>query len=307
MASAAGTDTRACPFCGGASEHALTARDRNRETGDERFEYRRCARCATVFLADPPADLTPYYAGAYHRFDADGAAEWERNPTLRAVEAARAESLRRHAPCGKLLDIGAGPGGFAAAARDAGFDVSAIEMDERSCEYMQARLGVDAICTDDPLAALADREPLQAISLWHSLEHLRDPAAMLALAAERLRDGGVLALGVPNPEAFQFRVLGARWAHLDAPRHLCLMPEPALTARMRELGLRRVEASSDDLFARICSLHAWVYALRRRPARGDAAPATVRAGQALRALAAPFERRELRGAALTLIYVKDAA
>jgi SAM-dependent methyltransferase len=297
-------DTRACPFCGGRSAAAVLAEDRNRETSAARFEYRRCERCATVFLVDPPVDLAPFYAGEYHRFDADGAAEWERNPTLRAVETARAQLLGRHVRNGSLIDVGAGPGGFAAAARDAGFDVSAIEMDARSCEYMQRRLGVRAICTDDPLAALASLPPARAISLWHALEHLRDPAATLALAAARLQPGGVLALGVPNPHALQFRLLGSRWAHLDAPRHLSLVPEPALSARMRELGLRRVEADSYDLFSRLCSLHAWVYALRRHPARGDARAATVRAAQALRMLLAPLERRDLRGPALTLLYAK---
>jgi SAM-dependent methyltransferase len=298
---------RACPFCGGSSAAALTASDRNRESTDARFVYNRCLACATIFIVDPPADYSPFYAGEYHRFSADGAAEWEGNATLREVETTRVAMLRRQLePGGRLVDIGAGPGGFAAAAKLAGFDVTAIEMDARCCEYMQRRLAVDAICSDQPIAALAALAPARVISLWHVLEHLRDPGAILALAAERLQDGGVLALGVPNPRSLQFHLLGARWAHLDAPRHLCLIGEAALTQRLRELGLRLVYATSDDLFARLCALHAWVYALRRRPARGDAPIVTVRAAQALALALAPLERRAQRGPALTLLYVKDA-
>jgi SAM-dependent methyltransferase len=302
------SDARACPFCGASSAFALTARDRNRETTAERFAYNRCSTCATLFMVDPPGDVSAFYAGGYHRFDADGAAEWERNATLREVETSRVAMLARHlAPGGRLIDIGAGPGGFAAAAKQAGFEVAAIEMDRRSCDYMENRLGVRAICSDEPLAALKELEDARVISLWHVLEHLRDPAAMLAAAAGHLQEGGMLALGVPNPASLQFRVLGARWAHLDAPRHLCLVPEPALTQRLGELGLRLVDATSADLFARLCTLHGWVYALRRRPARGDATPATVRVAQAISAALAPLERGDLRGPALTLLFVRDTA
>jgi SAM-dependent methyltransferase len=298
---------RACPFCGGRPEHALTASDRNRESTDERFEYERCTTCATLFLRDVPDDLSPYYAGDYHRFGDDGAAEWESNATLRAVETARVAMLAEHlAPGGPLVDVGAGPGGFAAAARDAGYDVTAIEMDDRSCEYMRERLGIRAIHGDDPVAALGELEPARVISMWHVLEHLPDPAAILATAADRLQDGGVLAIGVPNPASLQFRALGARWAHLDAPRHLCLIPERALSERLRGLGLGPLLATSDDLFSRLCALHAWIYALRRRPAHGDATRVTVRAAQAITKALAPLERSDLRGPALTLLYAKGS-
>ena len=94
-------------------------------------------------------------------------------------------------------------------------------MDERCCEYLQGELGVHTIRSDEPAALLQTLARPQVISLWHSLEHLREPAELLAAAAERLEPGGVLALGVPNPRSLQFRLLGARWAHLDAPRHIC--------------------------------------------------------------------------------------
>ena len=299
------SDARACPFCGGSSAFALAAGDRNRETTDASFAYGRCLVCATLFMLDQPADLAPFYEGEYHRFRADGAAEWEHNGTLREVETTRVAMLSGQLePGGRLVDIGAGPGGFAAAAKLAGFDVTAIEMDRRCCEYMDSRLSIRAICSDAPIAALEALEPARVITLWHVLEHLRDPAAMLATAADRLQDGGVLAIGVPNPASLQFRALGARWAHLDAPRHLCLIPDRALSERLRELGLRPLLATSDDLFSRLCALHGWVYALRRRPARGDATRVTVRTAQAITKALAPLERSDLRGPALTLLLVK---
>jgi 2-polyprenyl-3-methyl-5-hydroxy-6-metoxy-1,4-benzoquinol methylase len=297
-----------CPLCAADSRHALTAGDRNRETTDERFAYNRCNACATLFMVDVPSDLARYYAGDYHLFGPDGEPQWTHSATLLDVESFRMGMLRGHVQGnGALIDIGAGPGAFVAAAKREGFDVTAVEMDARCCGYMRERLGVRAICSDQPIAALQGLAPAQAITLWHSLEHLRDPAAMLAAAAERLADGGVLAIGVPNPDSLQFRLLGARWPHLDAPRHLTLMPARALVAHARTLGLRCVESTTDDPFARVCNIHGWAYALRRRPAAGPASPAVGQAAGVIAKLAAPIERSDKRGAALTVLLQKPPA
>jgi hypothetical protein len=143
--------SRPCPVCGAASVYALTAGDRNRETTEERFVYNRCVACSTVFMVDVPADLSPYHRGDYHGFGPDGAPGWKRNRALQEVEASRARMLKCHLELGALIDVGAGSGGFAAAARDAGFEVTAIEMDAHCCEYLQGSLGVRAICTDEPV------------------------------------------------------------------------------------------------------------------------------------------------------------
>ncbi len=258
-------------------------------------------------MVDVPSDLPRYYAGDYHSFGPDRAPAWTHNQTLLTVEAFRVGMLRRHLEPGTLVDIGAGPGGFAAAAKHEGFEVTAIEMDARCCEYLETGLGVRAIHSDEPIERLRALPPAQAISLWHVLEHLRDPAEMLATAAEHLEPGGVLALGVPNPDSLQFGLLGARWAHLDAPRHICLIPEEALISRMRSLGLRQLEATTADPFGRLCSLHGWTYALRRHPARRPTRPSVMRIAQAATAVLAPIEHYGRHGAALTLLFGKDGA
>jgi SAM-dependent methyltransferase len=296
-----------CPLCGGSSAFAFTAEDRNRRIAPERFPYHRCGSCSTVFLASPPADPSRYYGGDYHQFDAAGEPLWRGDERLLAAEVWRAQTLSRLVEPGTLIDVGAGAGGFAAAARDAGFAVTAIEMDSGCCKYMQERLGVRAICSDRPLEALRELGPARVVSFWHVLEHLPDPGEMLAAAVDALEPGGVLAIAVPNPDSIQFRVLHARWAHLDAPRHVSLMPAPALVERARELGLEPVLETTADPSGLACNLHGWVYALRREPSRGPAPYAALRAGTLIESALAPLERRALRGAALTLLLRRPPA
>jgi hypothetical protein len=296
-----------CPLCGAGSTYALAATDRNRETTTEQFTYNRCMACATVFMVDVPTDLARYYVGDYHRFGTDGAPVWTQSPMLMDVERFRMRLLGRYVQPGNLVDIGAGPGAFSSAAKDGGFAVTAIEMDSRCCEYLERSIGVRAICSDEPIAKLRTLAPARVISMWHVLEHLRNPAEMLAVAAERLEPGGVLAIGVPNPQSLQFRVLGARWAHLDAPRHLCLMPIEALLSRASALGLTALASTTADPFGRLCNLHGWAWALRRRPALGDSPPKVMRAAQAITTALGPVEHRGRNGAVLTLLLRKSAA
>lgn len=296
----------ACPFCGGRGARAFEAWDRNRETTRERFAYARCRNCATVFLIDPPTDLARYYAEDYYHFGPDGEPAWKDDPLRIRAASHRVELLRNHTAAGPLIEIGAGTGAFAAAAQAAGFQVSAIEMSEPCCRYLREHEGIDALCSDRPLEAIASLPPARVVALWHVLEHLPNPAEVLAGVAEKVQPGGVLAIAVPNPRSLQFRVLGARWVHLDAPRHLCLMEPAALIERGRELGLADVALLTNDPDGLECNFFGWVGALRRHPAVGPTPDLVSHCARALERMLAPLERTGDRGSAVTILMRREA-
>jgi 2-polyprenyl-3-methyl-5-hydroxy-6-metoxy-1,4-benzoquinol methylase len=287
-----------CPLCHGPAEPALVAVDRNRAVGDEAFAYRRCRACGTLFLADVPADLGRYYPPSDYPLDAAQADE---------TEAAKLALVRRFVSGGRLVEVGPGAGGFAAAAQRSGFDVTAVEMDEAACRHLRERLGIEAIRSDRPHVALATLAPPRVVVLWHVLEHLEDPWALVDAAAARLEPGGALVLAVPNPQAFQLRVLGSRWAHLDAPRHRFLIPAHTLVARVTEAGLEPLAVVGADRTGRDWNVFGWQHALLRADSGERRRRAAFYVG-ALTALAlAPVERRGLRGATYTAIFRKDGA
>lgn len=294
-----------CPLCGGASRRAFAVGDRNRESTDEVFEYARCTACGTVFMVDPPEDLARYYEGDYYPFDADGEPQWKHNQLRIDSASYRVGLLLEHVSAGRLIEIGAGTGAFAVAAKGAGFDVIAIEMNELCCRYLREREGIAAICSDRPLEALDSVPPARAIALWHVLEHLRNPAEILERLAAQLEPGGVLAIGVPNPRSLQFRLMGARWPQVDAPRHLCLMPPDALVQKGAELGMHTVAITTNDPEGLDFNLFGWADALRRRPANGPVPPLVGYAALAIRRVAAPLERTGNRGSAVTLLMRKE--
>lgn len=288
-----------CPLCAGAADPAFSVGDRNRETTPIVFHYRRCRACATLFLEDVPDDLGRYYPDDYYALPSH--AELER---AAAGEQPKLDLLGAHVPRGRVVDVGAAYGVFARAAKLSGYDVTAIEMDARCCDYLRATVGVDAIQSDQPHRALAQLDAADAVVLWHVLEHLERPAQLLAGAAVVLAPGGVLALAMPNPDSLQFRLLGSSWAHVDAPRHLALIPFAALAARAAELGLEVAHVTTSDPAGRHWNAFGWEYALRRRPARHRSTPLTRRIGQAVALALAPLERRGMNGTAYTAVFVK---
>jgi hypothetical protein len=128
---------------------------------------------------------------------------------------------------------------------------------------------------------------------------------VLEAAAANLEPGGVLALATPNPESAQFRLLGPRWAHVDAPRHLFLLPLGAITGRAAELGLRRAAVTTSDPSGRHWNRFGWEYALRRRPAAGPPPRPLALAALGLTVALRPLEHSGMRGAAYTAIFVKE--
>lgn len=288
-----------CSLCGGAADLAFTAVDRNREITAQPFRYRRCRICGAYSLVDVPQDLGRFYPADYYGVR-DIAALEERG----WIEEHKVARVRAHVPSGRLVEIGPGGGGFAHAARRAGYEVSVIEMDERASRNLREVVGIDAITSDVPAEALAELPHVDVIVMWHVIEHLPNPWEVVAASAERLRPGGALVIAAPNPEALQFRLLKSRWAHLDAPRHLVLLPLGTLAERCAAVGLRQAEMTTSDPAGRHLNWMGWEYGARRRPAAGPPPRLLALTTLAFTLAMRPVEHSGLRGAAYTAVFVK---
>jgi 2-polyprenyl-3-methyl-5-hydroxy-6-metoxy-1,4-benzoquinol methylase len=291
-----------CGICGAPATAALVATDRNRRLSEDHFTYYRCTSCRTLQLVPVPADLGRYYTAEYYAVPDD------RSALVAAAGAERykLELIRPLVPVGRLVEIGPAVGGFAALMQDAGYETSAIEMDADCCRFLRDVAGIPVRETDDPAGALVDGGPYDVIAMWHVIEHLPNPREVMAAAASSLAPGGVIALAAPNPEAFQFRVFGRRWTHLDAPRHLFVVPLDEYAKVGRALGLEVALATTGDEGTRHWNAFGWRETLagfgRGRYIRGGMRVI----GSALTRAAAPIERRGRQGATYTLILRRPA-
>jgi 2-polyprenyl-3-methyl-5-hydroxy-6-metoxy-1,4-benzoquinol methylase len=60
-----GSRVHACPICGEVGPKKRFVAKEMVQGTREPFEYLRCGQCGTLYLADPPADLAPYYKNYY--------------------------------------------------------------------------------------------------------------------------------------------------------------------------------------------------------------------------------------------------
>jgi 2-polyprenyl-3-methyl-5-hydroxy-6-metoxy-1,4-benzoquinol methylase len=293
----------ACRYCGGPVVPHTSGRDYNRRTDARRFHLVRCVGCGLIDLADPPADLGRYYGRDYY-FLADSVPDLDKHIGEHRY---KIDYLRRFKTGGELLEIGPAIGMFAKLARDDGFTVSAIEMDAECCRFLNDKLGVRALCSDDPAAALAaDGKTYDAICLWHALEHLSEPWRVIAASAASLKPDGVMVVAVPNPEARQIRWMGRFWPHHDLPRHLVHMPMAWLSARAAEAGLEMIEMTTRDEGSRFFSRFSYARLLMNLAPHPRLEPLLYGAGLRLGRLLGFLDAAEGQGATYTAAFRKRA-
>ena len=204
---------------------------------------------------DPiPDDLVLFYKGGYQTIP--GSLSELRK--LASVEGYRLNPILKYRNAGKLLEIGPWTGIFSCNAKDAGFEVTALEMDQKCVDFLNETVGIRAVQTADPPATLDQlNEKFDVITLWHSLEHLREPWHVIEQCAAHLAPGGILVIAVPNIESYQFSLLRSAWKHLDAPRHLFFYPVESLVQLCTDCGLSVLETTTADELSAALSYDTW--------------------------------------------------
>lgn len=140
---------------------------------------------------------------------------------LRFVERA----LRESEQAGVILDVGCGGGLFLDMLRThprgasgqgpyVGLDFS---IDAAAAAWRTSQVPV--ACGSLAHAPFPDGS-CAAITMFHVLEHLYDPAGYLEAAHRLLAPDGRLIVQVPNAACWQFLLFGERWNGIDVPRHL---------------------------------------------------------------------------------------
>jgi 2-polyprenyl-6-hydroxyphenyl methylase/3-demethylubiquinone-9 3-methyltransferase len=118
----------------------------------------------------------------------------------------------------RVLDVGCGGGILAEAMAARGAQVTGIDMGEAPlavARLHQLESGVQVEYRRLPVEQLADEQPagFDAVTCMEMLEHVPDPASVVAACARLVRPGGQLFFSTlnRNPKSYLFAIVGAEY------------------------------------------------------------------------------------------------
>ncbi len=189
-----------CNLCGARDIEELSLRDR-------RGGYLRttiCRKCGLVWSNPrPPEETVKRYYSHEYRLDYKGRS----TPSLRQTARSGRGAVNRYRalnaflrPDDVIFDVGAGGGEFVYMLRRLGFDARGIEPDEQYAKNAREALGV-RVETGFVQTLSFPPNSFTVMTMYHTLEHVEDPSAILSKLRRWLTPGGLLIVEVPNVEA----------------------------------------------------------------------------------------------------------
>lgn len=263
----------ACPYCG-SQKRSLAYKDVQDWSfycAPGKWTYWRCTACATLYLNPRPTELTigdayaTYYTHvaesvdrAPSRTNIYGVIQLVRNGYLNKTLGANYSDavalpswmyrvlgglgLLPRSPLhdisnrlpGKMLDIGSGSGKLLKFAKQLGWDVVGIELDENAVAASRAE-GLNVIH-----GSFTEIEKLNQhfdlIICSHVLEHVFTPKLLIELSLSSLSQDGEFWLQWPNPCADGLKLFGCNWRGLEAPRHIAIPSLNAVQSLVSEIN-----------------------------------------------------------------------
>ena len=143
----------------------------------------------------------------------------------------RLDLIRRERPSGRLLEIGCARGDFLHVARES-FDACGVEPNP---ELAESAIKVAPVHQD-----IIERTPwsgFDVVASFHVIEHVDSPRSFVRAAAERLKQGGLLAIETPDIDSLPYKLLKARWRQF-IPEHYFFFSPKTMERLLSDHGLK---------------------------------------------------------------------
>lgn len=219
----------ACPVCTSSETREMYMK--------AQFHVRSCNTCSLVFIDNPPQDTGTIYDHSYFWGGSLNGGYVNYEEEKRAMRNVFEDYIKRissYTHTGRLLDVGAATGFFLRVARDAGWDVSGVEISKEATAEA-VRNGINMHTGRLETASFNDAS-FNCITMFDLIEHVTNPHTLIKKARDLLSTEGLLVINTPNIGSLYARILGKGWHLLCPPEHLTLFSKKSITTLLSQHG-----------------------------------------------------------------------
>jgi len=225
----------ACQLCGATAERLVTVQNGWRVV--------RCARCSFVYVNPRPDNET--LGRLYLKYLPDKMADplaWD--SYMRDVFSKAADIITRHKSGGRLIDVGCGYGFFLSEMkRRHGWELDGMDLSQTAASYAASQGFKIAQGTLESVQY--PDSSFDAVTMFYVLEHVTDPAGVLAEVRRILKPGGMLLLRVPHttPIVEFLNIFGIKNNLYDPPFHLSDFSPATIRRFLEQAGFTGIHTS----------------------------------------------------------------
>ncbi|MGQ9847480.1 MAG: class I SAM-dependent methyltransferase [Bacteroidales bacterium] len=231
-----------CPFC---SSEQTVFYWRTNDINNHIWSIYKCQNCHFYFINPFPSKEQleeaydqDYYGKGEKKFSfpfVEHVLDFFRSKRARKLKKYLNSKLDAH-----ILDIGCGNGHFLFYLYKLGFkNLYGIELPGKSAERA-SKLPSLAIKIGEIENAMYDADVFDAITMFHVLEHTKNPIKILQNIWLWLKENGIVMISFPNIASRQAQKYKGFWLHLDPPRHLNFIAPDDFIVQMDLLGFELV-------------------------------------------------------------------
>jgi 2-polyprenyl-3-methyl-5-hydroxy-6-metoxy-1,4-benzoquinol methylase len=267
-----------CPVCLGDRQRTYAAGyDYELATCGNEWHFVQCDACQHVWLNPRPAvsELSRIYPPHYYAYNYQSAvnpiARWGKEWLDRGKLAGIIRRLTT-APA-SYLDVGCGDGRFLKVMARQGVPAErnfGLELDAGVVARLRAEGFPGVFCERVETARDLPSAGIDLATMFHVIEHVADPGAVVRRIADWLVPGGALAIETPNLDSLDARLFRRTyWGGYHFPRHWNLFTPASLSRLVTAQGLQveSITYQTGHSFW-MYSLHHWLRHGRGRPRLG---------------------------------------